>query len=60
MTKDLMSLGRTRLSGVLLDMDLKVSYHVGRSPTGFYKIMGRRCSHVFKRKPLSSHIFAVC
>ena len=38
---------------------LRVSFHVGRLPTRFLKIVGQRCSHVVKHKPPSNHIMVV-
>ena len=36
---------------------VKVSFHVGRSPTKFQKIVGQRYLHVLKCKPLFNHNF---
>ena len=35
-----------------------MSFHVGRSPTRFYIIVGRSCSHVINHNLLISHILA--
>ena len=48
-------------SGYNLDLDLlRVSSHVGRSPTRFQIMMGWRCSHVNKHKPPTNHIMVAC